>query len=40
MDLAGKRVLVNNAGVGDTAPIEEMTVEAWIHTLNVNLRDT
>jgi len=39
--LGGLDVLVNNAGDGGhEAPIEQMTVEEWDRTINVNLRGT
>lgn len=37
-EFGGLDILVNNAGIeGPTAPVEEVTVEEWQHTLNVNL---
>ena len=30
-------ILINNAGVGDTAPAEEMTDETWLRVINTNL---
>ena len=36
-DLGSVAVLVLNAGVFPIVPFEEMTLEAWRHTLNINL---
>ena len=33
-------VLVNNAGVGAFAPVEELTLETWNRVFNVNVRGT
>jgi meso-butanediol dehydrogenase/(S,S)-butanediol dehydrogenase/diacetyl reductase len=33
----GVDVLVNNAGVGDSAPVLEETLEGWEHTVRINL---
>jgi meso-butanediol dehydrogenase/(S,S)-butanediol dehydrogenase/diacetyl reductase len=33
----GVDVLVNNAGVGDSAPVLEETLEGWERTLGINL---
>jgi NAD(P)-dependent dehydrogenase (short-subunit alcohol dehydrogenase family) len=38
--LGGLDVLVNNAGVGDSAPIEECDEALWNRTMDVNLRGT
>jgi NAD(P)-dependent dehydrogenase (short-subunit alcohol dehydrogenase family) len=35
--LGGVDVYVNNAGTGDSAPLLEMTLEQWRHTVAVNL---
>ena len=38
-EFGGLDVLVNNAGIaGPTAPVEEVTVEEWEQTLDVNLK--
>jgi NAD(P)-dependent dehydrogenase (short-subunit alcohol dehydrogenase family) len=41
-DLAAREprlhLLVNNAGANDTSPLEAVTVEAWDHVLDLNLR--
>ena len=38
-DLGGVEVLVNNSGImGPTAPLEDVTVEEWDRTMDVNLR--
>jgi hypothetical protein len=36
-ELGGVDVLVNNSGTGDSAPLLELTVEQWRHTLSVDL---
>ncbi len=37
-ELGGIDVLINNAGIaGPTAPVEEMPIEGWQQTLNVNI---
>jgi len=36
-ELGGLDVFVNNAGTGDNAPILELTLEQWRHTLATNL---
>lgn len=35
--LGGVDVLVNNAGVGRFAPVPELSVEAWVETIETNL---
>ena len=38
-DLGGVEILVNNSGImGPTAPLEDVTVEEWEGTMNVNIR--
>ena len=36
-ELGGVDVLVNNSGTGDSAPLLEITLEQWRHTLSVDL---
>jgi NAD(P)-dependent dehydrogenase (short-subunit alcohol dehydrogenase family) len=36
-ELGGVDVFVNNAGTGDNAPVLEMTLEQWRHTVATNL---
>ena len=36
-ELGGLDVFVNNAGTGDSAPLLEMTYEAWRHTVTTDL---
>ena len=36
-ELGGVDVLVNNAGTGDSAPLVEMTYDAWRHTMMTDL---
>ena len=38
-DLGGAEILVNNSGImGPTSPLEDVTVEEWEETMNVNIR--
>ena len=36
-ELGGVDILVNNAGVGRFAPISELSVDAWVETIETNL---
>ena len=33
-------ILINNAGINKSAPAEDMPLEFWLRTLNVNLTGT